>query len=54
MSYSTSNPDAFRLVGGYTGRILSGNKPTDLSAAWPVVAEAQQPPMGRLISSAGG
>ena len=30
ISYGTSLPDAFRLVGGYTGRILSGNKPADL------------------------
>jgi putative ABC transport system substrate-binding protein len=30
ISYGTSLPDAFRLVGSYTGRILSGNKPADL------------------------
>jgi putative ABC transport system substrate-binding protein len=30
ISYGTSLPDAFRLVGGYTGRSLSGNKPADL------------------------
>jgi putative ABC transport system substrate-binding protein len=30
ISYGTSLPDAFHLVGGYTGRILSGNKPADL------------------------
>src|SRR6202022_1836070 len=30
MSYGASNRDAFRLVGGYTGRILSGNKPAAL------------------------
>jgi putative ABC transport system substrate-binding protein len=30
LSYGASNRDAFRLVGGYTGRILSGNKPADL------------------------
>jgi putative ABC transport system substrate-binding protein len=30
ISYGTSLPDAFHLVGGYTGRILNGNKPADL------------------------
>jgi ABC-type uncharacterized transport system substrate-binding protein len=30
MSYGASNRDAFRLVGGYTGNILSGKQPADL------------------------
>jgi putative tryptophan/tyrosine transport system substrate-binding protein len=30
MSYGTNLRDGFRLIGGYTGRILSGDKPADL------------------------
>ena len=30
MSYGSSNRDSFRLVGDYTGRILSGNQPANL------------------------
>jgi putative ABC transport system substrate-binding protein len=37
MSYAASGPEAFRLVGGYTGRILKGTKPSDL----PVVQSAK-------------
>jgi putative tryptophan/tyrosine transport system substrate-binding protein len=30
ISYGASNRDGYRLVGGYTGRILSGKNPADL------------------------
>jgi len=30
VSYGASNRDAFRMVGSFVGRILNGNRPSDL------------------------
>jgi putative ABC transport system substrate-binding protein len=39
MSYGTSLSDALRLVGTYAGRILKGEKPTDLPVQQSVKVE---------------
>jgi putative ABC transport system substrate-binding protein len=39
IAYGPSLPDVYRLVGGYAGRILKGDKPADLPIIQPTSFE---------------
>jgi hypothetical protein len=43
MSYGVSVADIFRLAGIYTGRVLNGEKPTDLPVQRATKVEVIQP-----------